>query len=377
MSAPGPLVLSALAPWKTKRFRDYELSWPKAVESLSGDNPTIDIRPNKGSTRWTVFDRSTNKAAVFYFAGLWLWGSPPETGNFVPDGETVPDGVPQGRVSNYLTPYIETSYAFNTEYDPSFYTIARASLDLEAHLTSNPDFNKNKSPRRSWQDGVDEFTRNRFIIAARLLIQRNAWNSKPGVERSLPYKLHPWLRTALEGQTAYLPNPEVPAIVDYVDGRLTMLRPSSSDYFRRGDIVWFSFTVAYQLNTRYWEAKYRPLDFVRVGHVELPVDSRPMWKDPEDLGSIYQSFTSGAVSLMDDANDEEQNALKRVRDSDGDETMSDGESSGKSAYSAQAALEPPNKRAKLDDVPAPVKPISASTTRSGTEDRRKVGGKKK
>lgn len=51
--------------------------------------------------------------------------------------------------------------------------------------------------------------------------------------------------------------------------------------------------------------------------------------------------------------------LKRERDSDGDETMSDGGLSDKSAYSAaQAALssEPPNKRTKVDEALASKSP---------------------
>lgn len=54
MSGDNSQIIDELAPWKRKRFRDYELSWAKAAESLFSDKPLIEARPNKTGSRWTV-----------------------------------------------------------------------------------------------------------------------------------------------------------------------------------------------------------------------------------------------------------------------------------------------------------------------------------
>jgi len=35
-----------------------------------------------------MFERKTNEVAIFTHAGIWAWGSPKDTGNFVPPNET-------------------------------------------------------------------------------------------------------------------------------------------------------------------------------------------------------------------------------------------------------------------------------------------------
>ncbi|KAJ7135562.1 hypothetical protein C8R44DRAFT_609472, partial [Mycena epipterygia] len=250
-------VLSILAPWKSKKFRDYELSWSRAADSLSGANPLVEVRPDKRPGRWTVYSKATGKIAIFHYAALWSWASPPETGNFVPEGEDPPEGAHPIPV---LSRFLEASYAINTTEDPSFYDAARA----KEHVTGLENFNKYKRPRRAWQEGETEYTRARFIMAARLLVKRTPYNSK---ETHLPYKLHPWLQNALEGQSpaTWLPNPERPAILEYVNGQLKMLKPTHHQYFNSGDVVWFSFALSFDVNANNWAPEYKPLDFIRVG----------------------------------------------------------------------------------------------------------------
>ncbi|KAJ7773133.1 hypothetical protein B0H16DRAFT_1450979 [Mycena metata] len=357
MSTEVSQVLDELAPWKRKRFREYDLSWTRAAESLATDKPLIEARPNKIGSKWTIFDKATDKIAIFHHAGVWMWASPPYTGNLVPDGESAPEGVPQGRM--FLTVAVlslrvsvldrraETSYCINTQDDPSFYTAARA---VEDYVTSLEDFNKHKRARRPWQRGESEFTRRRFILASRLVVRRTPHNTKDGAPYSAPYTLHPWLEDTLKAQTTptWVPNPEIPSIIDYVDGKLNMLKPTTNRYFEAGDIVWFSFALTFEINANNWMPEYKPLDFVRVGKLSAPSDTR----GEDEVGSAYQSLTEGNVTMLDvdtdysnTADEDESGSGKRPRDSDGDDTMSDGGLSDMSAYSAaQAALERPEKR---------------------------------
>ncbi|KAJ7683374.1 hypothetical protein B0H17DRAFT_37471 [Mycena rosella] len=292
-------VLSALAPWKTKRSRDYELSWTKSTESLLGDNPLIELRSNKDGSRWTAYNKATDKMAIFFHCAVWAWASPPETGNFVLEGESAPEGAHLSRILPVLSRFIETSYTINTEEDPSFYQGARI---IEDHATSLPDFNKYKKPRRSWQEGESEFSRRRFILSARLIIRRTPHNSKQGEVPPLPYKLHPWLQKAIDAQKypIFMPNPEMPAILDYVDGKLQLLRPTGHRYFQNGDLVWFSFALSFDVNNTNWIPEYKPLDFIRVGGLPRTSENRVEYSVAQEVGSAYRSLSSGAATLLDD-----------------------------------------------------------------------------
>jgi len=45
-----------------------------------------------------LYNSKDNKVAVLCHAGVWLWGSDYDTGNFVPINETAPNGLPEGRM---------------------------------------------------------------------------------------------------------------------------------------------------------------------------------------------------------------------------------------------------------------------------------------
>ncbi|KAJ7629946.1 hypothetical protein DFH06DRAFT_1005506, partial [Mycena polygramma] len=208
----------------------------------------------------------TNKIAIFYHVALWAWASPPNTGNFVPEGESAPEGVHPSRATSTLSRFAETSYAINTEEDDSFYINAKATNSIH-YVQKLPGWNKYKKIRRNWQECDSEFTRRRFIFSSRLVTYRTPMNSKEGEEQTLRYKLHPWIQQALSTQKTFIANPEMPAIVDYDNGRLKMLRPTDSRYFNSGDIVWFSFALTFEFTNTNWMPEYKPTDFVRVGNL--------------------------------------------------------------------------------------------------------------
>ncbi|KAJ6507217.1 hypothetical protein C8R47DRAFT_966739, partial [Mycena vitilis] len=236
--------------------------------------------------------------AIFSHAGIWCWASPPQTGNFVPEGESAPDGVHSSRVMPVLSRRVETSYAINTEDDPSFYKCAQL---LEKHVQSLKGFNKYKKDRRHWQEGDTPFSRRRFIFSSRLVVRTSPMNTKEGPPPLPPYKLHPWLQDALKAQKyqIWMANPEMPAILDLVDGKLEMLKPTTSRYFKNGDIVWFSFALSFDVNSANWMPEFKPLDFIRVGALPWASDSSTDFNAAESVGSAYQSLPLGAVSLLD------------------------------------------------------------------------------
>lgn len=118
-SAMNQDVLAQLAPWKLKTFRSDppEIALDTVVDSISRDQPMVHLVPNKNKDRWVVSTLFLyvcrvneadvpqayrkdikNQPALICYASVWLWGSPFETGNYVPDGETKSPEIPLSRV---------------------------------------------------------------------------------------------------------------------------------------------------------------------------------------------------------------------------------------------------------------------------------------
>ncbi|KAJ7186930.1 hypothetical protein C8R46DRAFT_1206917 [Mycena filopes] len=365
-------ILDALVPWKRKRFRPIELSWTKATDSLATDNPLVGVRSNKVGSRWTVFDKATDKLAIFFHAGVWAWGSPPSSGNLVPEGESCPSGVFDYRVTRFLGRRAEANYTINTQEDTSFHDAARV---MEDHITAQEGFNKYNKPRRTWQDGTSDYSKRQFIFASRLVIRKNPYTSKDGPLKAPHYPVHPWVQNAVNAQKSmrWIPNPDMPGLHDYVDGKLTLIHPEDNHYFNSGDIVWFSFALTYEIEGDNWAPEYKPLDFIRVGRLEDPPDTNAEYTLAMELGSAYPALAAGTVALLDDDDDGNTAAgQKRGRDSDGDETMSDGGLSDMSAYSAaQAAKDNSSqKRQKVEPPPSTQKPPSKAESKAEEVKRR-------
>ncbi|KAJ7603538.1 hypothetical protein DFH06DRAFT_1151810 [Mycena polygramma] len=349
-----------VAPWKSKRFRDYELSWEQAAESLNSDSPLIEVKSNKTGGRWTVYDKSTGKLAIFHHAGIWAYASPPGSGNFVPPGEVAPPGTYEGRITPYLGRRAETSYAINTENDESFHDAAQI---VEDHVVAHKDFNKYNKPRRSWQNGSN---RRRFVFASRLVIRKTPYNTKDGKPRAPQFPVHPWVEKTLKelNYTNWVPNPDIPRLHDYVEGKLDVVHPEDSRYFSRGDVVWFSFALTFEIDGDSYYPEFKPLDFIRVVHGDASPETRAEYTMEAEVGGAYQSLTSGNITLLDDGEGRRRKGEKRQHESDEDETMSE-----ISEYSAaQAALEPSKRRRVEDPGPA---------TKPASKPERKANGKAK
>lgn len=182
----------------------------------------------------------------------------------------------------------EISYAFDTTEDPSLYTVGKVLLRLYQvcpHLTilpkelenlaeTTPDFNSEQKPRRSWQNGKRPSESLRFLMTAPIFVTRTAFNHKEGKPFRVPYKVHPWLLAALAEDTGWIPNPERPTVLAYENDMLVDIQDSKPPYLETGDIIWFSFTVAFVMGKDAWGPEYRLKELVRVGKVPEAIAAR-------------------------------------------------------------------------------------------------------
>ncbi|PPQ71225.1 hypothetical protein CVT26_011003 [Gymnopilus dilepis] len=263
-------ILEALSPWQSLRFRDSEIPLKDAASSLSSTENLVIAKPvGKTSTRWMLYRANTEKVALFCHAGVWAWNSPLSTGNYVPEGQSAPEGLPEGRIQNQPNYKCELAYAFDTSVDDSLWKHFRI---FEDHVKKQPNFNKGSRKRRSWQSGVDPSTRTKYVMGAKLFARRTPLNAKDantadGQEYLVPYEIHPWILEGLRNfpELHQVPNPHRPMYYDLSEGVLRKLKDTNEPVFQKNDIVRVVFSMAFIIGGINWYPEVIPIEFTRVG----------------------------------------------------------------------------------------------------------------
>ncbi|PPQ81644.1 hypothetical protein CVT26_013895 [Gymnopilus dilepis] len=299
-------ILDLVNPWQAVRFRQTEITLDKAIASLQSDHPLISAKPvNSAGNRWMLYQGNTNKVAVLSHAGIWAWASPLQTGNFVPEGQTAPEGIPEGRIQSMPNYKCEFSYAFDTTVDDSFWNHV---LALEAFVTSHTNFNKAGRKRRGWQSGRDPSLRSKYVVGAKVFSRRTPLNAKDtntadGSEFNVPYEIHPWL---LEGLNNYpelfqVPNPQRPMYYDFANGIAKKLEDTNEPTFEKNDIVRVVFTVSFVVGTKGWYTEITPVEFTRVGKIPEALTSSADPSAVPDITSDFARLEDGVpIVLLDD-----------------------------------------------------------------------------
>lgn len=142
-----------------------------------------------------------------------------------------------------------------------------------------------------------------------LFAKRTAFNHIVGQPFKVPYDVHPWIQTALEdpANSKWIPNPARPRLLAYENNELMDIKNSDPPNFVEGDIIWFSFVVAYNIGSEFWSPEYRLIELVRVGRITESSDSRA---DSSMYPSSTKPLELGAAALLDEG--KSRSLLKRV-----------------------------------------------------------------
>jgi hypothetical protein len=82
--------------------------------------------------------------------------------------------------------------------------------------------------------------------------------------------VHPWMVAELKSNVKWMVNPDHPHSMEFKDDTLTSLECHSFKGFSPGDLIWVSFTLSFVIGPKFWSPEYRPMDLVRVGHLNKP-----------------------------------------------------------------------------------------------------------
>ncbi|KAG2004984.1 hypothetical protein CC2G_003486 [Coprinopsis cinerea AmutBmut pab1-1] len=299
--------------WTTFKFRDTDIALCDVTEALNkGVHNLVIAKPasTRAKNRWNLINVETGKIAIINHAFVWAWGSPPYTGNFVPEGVVTPTGLPEGRM---LPSYqCEISYAFNTSNDKSLYEGLAA---LEKYIITVPDFNPNGKAKSTWQSLENNDTNHRYIASAKLFVKRTKDNAPQNGKYKVPYTVHPWIEQSMDPATTRLvPNKDRPRYFCLVDERLKKLEDVEPRQFQKDDVIWMSFYVSFNIRSSSWSVEITPLELVRVGHL-LDSEAGDGYADVPELN--YQPIEE----LMDiDIPSDKPEKRKRGYSSDGEES---------------------------------------------------------
>lgn len=183
-------------------------------------------------------------------------------------------------------------------------TNPRVTQALEDHVDKQPNFNRGKRPRRGWQDGKP-----RYIISSKVFAKQTPHNTKQGEIFQPYYDVHPWIFEALAKQTEkrFIPNPDKPRLLDYIDNKLVRLEDSPTPYYRKGDIIWMSLKVGFAVGLDSWGTEVMPIEFIRVGTLpdsmmDKRTDSSMYPSLPDDFNQLITGSTivplEGTCSLL-------------------------------------------------------------------------------
>ncbi|KAH6904080.1 hypothetical protein BKA70DRAFT_1432718 [Coprinopsis sp. MPI-PUGE-AT-0042] len=249
-------------------FRPTDLSLMEVANALSsGSNDVIYAKParERNPDRWNIFNAKTGKIAIFNHVFLWGWGSPRDTGNFVPRGCVVPDGLPETRIQQVPSNLCEWSYAFNVTEDKSVFDAVTA---LEEYTRTIENFNPSGKNKVAWQSGESSDAHNRYIMTAKVFVKRTDKNCSSDGTYNVPYDIHPWIRNNLNPlRNNLVPNKDRPRLFSLgANNALIQLDDADPNRFLEGDVVWVSFKAHYSIRPRGWSVQFTPLEIVRIGH---------------------------------------------------------------------------------------------------------------
>lgn len=156
---------------------------------------------------------------------------------------------------------------------------------IEAHALRQPGFNAGQRPRKTWQDGNRPESHGRYQAATKMFTRRTPHNVRRAQLTQTPRLTHEWVSETLSDQTEqrFMSNPDIPIILDYVNGTSTNFDMSEGSCFKRGDIVWISFKVGFVFTGEYWSSEISLVELMRVERAP---------EDVPDTGVDYSSYLS-------------------------------------------------------------------------------------
>ncbi|KAF7798113.1 hypothetical protein EIP86_009328 [Pleurotus ostreatoroseus] len=291
--------MALLNKWKNKNLFPKApqriLTYENEISMLGLEGAKTHLLPLNQS-RFALFERNERQLALFHHVGVWAWGNSFETGNYLPHGASTMDALPESRRETNVNFRCQFTFAFDTSKDGSLWELQTA---VERFALSDAQFNTAQKPRRAWQGERDESANRRYLLNIPMFFQKGKGGAPP-----LPYEPHPLVQKALEDNPTWYANPERPKPFSMEGKKLVDLKDATEPTFRRGDVVWMTFSVQLILGAKAWWTELVPKCFVRVGRV--PMDTSTLDATLSVSPTTISVFSVGNFEFSDDVEGEDE-----------------------------------------------------------------------
>lgn len=237
------------------------------MERLSADSLPISIkRSPQYPSSFLLWDDARNDILVVSHAFVVLFSTPPDTGNFVPEGETLPAGIKDFLRKSEPSTQAQVIVTYDCRVEPTFFE----SLEvLESWAKTKGGYNTDKRSRNPWMSPSSVESSRRYAVTSTLFQARTGFNSKDD-SYHVGYDVHPWVKQAcVPHNPSWVPNPNLVRTMHcQKDNVLVDITKSSNPTLVPGDVVTMTFKVVFGNNGQYWHMSFAPIQIIRMGQIE-------------------------------------------------------------------------------------------------------------
>ncbi|KAH6899553.1 hypothetical protein BKA70DRAFT_1230834 [Coprinopsis sp. MPI-PUGE-AT-0042] len=221
----------------THKFRGTDIALHAVIADMRKDAPEL-VEANPAQhfrERYTLFDKKSGKQAIVHHAFVYMGGTPPETGNFVPPGELLPLGLTEDKAQRALSGICEQNWMFDTSTDRKIWELLEILEDWGEGRLKARGFNPKSKTKSTWQSLPSTHNKSQWQMSARLLLPMKLAQSIQGYKIS--HKLHPWLESALYGSTKWVANRDQVHLLTHSNDKFRKLSRSNPAEFVAGELI--------------------------------------------------------------------------------------------------------------------------------------------
>ncbi|KAF6743077.1 hypothetical protein DFP72DRAFT_1080947 [Ephemerocybe angulata] len=212
---------------------------------------------------WPRYCRAQRRSTTHKFS------TPPDTGNFVPEGKALPHGITESLRKTEPGLQAQVLVVYDCRADVDF--DARLRI-LETWARTKGGFNTEGQTRSSWMSPSSVESTKRFAVTSSLFQRSSAVRA----EDSAYYggkTVHPWIaETCALKPSSWIPNPNVVRFLHRdKDGLLVDIAESSSPTLVPGDVVTMTFKILFSTDGSQWYTLFTPIQIIRMGQIESSV----------------------------------------------------------------------------------------------------------
>ncbi|KAJ3549395.1 hypothetical protein NMY22_g894 [Coprinellus aureogranulatus] len=259
-------VADTIQHWGSVTFTEKEVPFGDLVETVRGSDGRFVLKKSKQySNSLVLWDNEIKDIATITYAYIVRYASPILTGNFVPEGKPLPDGMMDYLRKSEPSNMAQISVTFDVRMDDG---LLEMITSLEEWISTQSEFDPGQRPRNPWMSPTYIANNMKFTVTSQLFQSKNAFNCKDGAYK-VDYPVHSWIaENCVSKNPLWIPNPNVVQFYNLRDMVLHRMSESSEPELHAGDVVKMSSKLIVYSGRDTWNASFVPWQMIRVGKLD-------------------------------------------------------------------------------------------------------------